>query len=1033
MSHPLSFPFRLFLLITAAVIVLQPVTVLADKAGDDFSLGVGLWRKERWTPAAETFQQFLKDYPDHPRVPLAHFYLGLCWSSLQKYERSRDHFEEFMRLNPESANAAAARYRIGECSYYLGEYDLAVQQLTDYVRMHPDHKLIEWGNLQLGESLIQLQRWTEADTLLNELLKSSSTEYITSQAQYSLALSLEKQQKSDAAVEAYQRVARLDDPRQASRALARAGTIRFRQQQYDQASTFYDRIVSRYPDSRLAPSAALNSGLALYRVRKYEDALRRFAQVPDDASERTEATLLAGMTLKRLQRIEEARKTLRSAFEAAGDTELAAESLFELARLEQTAGDSRLAADMYGDLIDRWPQDPHTPDALFNAAGLELELKDPDTAWNLLNRLRSDFPEQAAKSRVRFLTGRTLLQRNEPAEAKKALQAVVASDDADARSVSLSLYYIARMDHESRQYQSALRTVRQLRPMLKNSENQDLQGALALGAMSAIELEDFAAAADLATAYLSDDSNTAQAADALAARTVARAGAGDYAAAVQDADRLITLSPDDPQTWTAVLQSAERAWDAKQYEAALQLFQRCGSEPAPSTTRQAGVSGAAWSQFHLKQFEQAAAGFRSVFDTWPDSSVGLEGRYMAARSLQEDGRDDAAIREYISVSRDFAKLATSAETPELRQRLNNYAIDAGRTAARMLDGLERYADSNQQFAELADRLAEAGELDALLDEWAWLNLQSGNFDQADEIYRRLLKERPDSPFAGTARLSLAESDLNAGRTEEAISAFESLVGNDRVEPSEKSKALFHLADVSAGQQDWEKVLRYASQYARAYSTSDLAPRVELLHADALLATGELNKARELLELLRRGVLEGQLERESWTERIWIVLGEVALAEKDYDSVDTIVQEFAENYPESKLQFQIAYIQGRRWKNQPQPDFDKARTFFEQAIFHESGRGTRTAARSQFLIADTYLMQNDYDQASRDYLKVYLLYRYPDLQAQALYQAGGCQQKTGKPQEAIQTWESLIEEFPESPLAKDAADLLNQPAGESPRT
>lgn len=1017
----------------AVVVALQPNVLLADKAGDDFNLGVGLWRKERWTPAADSFEQFLKDYPDHPRVALAHFYLGLCRSSLQKYDQSREHFEEFLRLNPDSANAAAARYRIGECSYYLGAYDVAATQLADYVRRHPDHKLVEWGNLQLGESLIQLDRWAEAEPLLTELLKTSTNNYITSQAQYSLALSLEKQQLLDAAVDAYRRVAQLKDERQAARALARGGTIRFRQQQYDQAATLYDQIVSRFPESRLAPSAALNSGLALYRVRKYEDALRRFAQVPAESSERTEATLLAGMTLKRLDRLEEARDTLRTAFEAAGESELAAEALFELARLEQSAGDNSLAAQMYADLIDRWPQDRHAADSMYNAAGLQLELGDPDAAWQLLARLDREFPKQAAAPRARFLTGRALLQKKEPAEARKALQAVVDADDADARSVSLSLYYIARIDHDGGQFQSALQTVQRLQPMLSSDANRDLQGALALGAMSAIELEDFKTAAELASEYLNDSNNTAQAPDALAARTVARSSAGDFAAAVQDADRLIKLAPQNPQTWTAILQSAERAWDARQYEAAQELFRRCSAEPAPPSTRQAGSSGAAWSLFHLQQFKQAATEFRRTFDSWPESTVGLEARYMAARSLQEDGQLESAITDYQSVSRDFARMAPQAETPELQQRLRNYALDAGRTAARMLDTQGQHKESNQQFAELADRLADDTELDALLDEWAWLNLQSGNYDQADTIYQRLLKERPDSQFAGTARLSLAESDLNAGRTDKAVSAFETIVDSERDGHSEKAKALFHLIDINAGQQDWKRVLERADQFARLFSSHALAPRVQLLHADALLATDELNKARELLQLLRRGVLEGQLEPESWTERIWIVLGEVALAAKNYEDVDTIVQEFADNYPQSQFIFQIKYIQGRRWKNQPQPDFERARSFFEGAIFDENGRGTRTAARSQFLIADTRLMENDYDRASRDYLKVYMLYRYPDLQAQALYQAGACQQKIGKPQEAIQTWESLIEEFPESPLAKDAAELLNKPEQEESGT
>ncbi len=77
--------------------------------------------------------------------------------------------------------------------------------------------------------------------------------------------------------------------------------------------------------------------------------------------------------------------------------------------------------------------------------------------------------------------------------------------------------------------------------------------------------------------------------------------------------------------------------------------------------------------------------------------------------------------------------------------------------------------------------------------------------------------------------------------------------------------------MSAAQQDWDRVLAQADQFARAFSASSLAPRVQLLHADALLATGEPKQAQGLLELLRQGVLNGDLEPAVWTERIWIVL------------------------------------------------------------------------------------------------------------------------------------------------------------------
>lgn len=1014
---------RVPLALLIVVVALPPEVVLADKAGDDFNLGVGLWRKERWTTAVDTFEQFLQDYPDHPRAGLAKFYLGLSYSSLQKYGMSRGQFEDFLRRNPGSSNSAAARYHIGECSYYLREYEQAVAQLEVYVREHPDDKLIDWGNLQLGESLIHVKRWAEADIILTNLLMTASTDSVKGQAQYALAVSLEKQGNADAAVDAYRKLAQQDDERQAARAMARAGTIRFRHKQYDLAAAFYDEIVARFPKSRLAPSAALNAGLALYRVQKYEDAILRFNSVAQQSTEKAEATLLLGMSFVRLKRFDEARSALRTAFDAAGKTDVAADALYEMARLEQITGKLNTAVQMYENLVERWPQDSHTVDAMFNAAGLYLELNNTESAAQLLDRMKTEFPADFTNPRAMFLTGRILLQQSNPTAAREALRKVVTAEGAPPRSVALSLYYLAQIDHNSKLFGAALQMVQRLRPALKEATNFDLQGALALGAMSAIELRKFKIAEELATAYLEVGQDTDQSANARAARTVARASTGNYAAALDDAQELVASAAENPQTWTAILQSAEHGWDQEAYPWALELFRLADNEQAPSATRQSGSSGIAWCLFRQKQFKDAAEAFEETARFWPESSIGLDARYMHIRSLQQDGKTNTAVTEYGRLSADFVVRAVETDNQSVKERLLSYALDAGRTAARLLESSERHDEANRQWAVLADHFSDSEELDSILDEWALLNLNSQQYEKADEICRRLLKERPESQFAGTARLSLAESDLNAERMDKALREFQAIVEHPKYGEAEKAKALFHWIDIKTERKEWGRVTELAKQFETSHSGDSLAPRVQLLHADASLALQQSSKAREILERLRRSVLEEQLEAESWTERIWIVLGELALAAKDYTEIDTVAEEFREQFPDAKSGFQMKYLLGRRWKNQPEPVFAKAREYFEAVIYDETGRGTHTAARCQFLIADMCVMQKDYAQASQNYSKVYILYRFPELQAQALYQVGTCQRQAGDLNEAIQTWKSLLKEFPDSPLVEDTIQQL----------
>lgn len=1010
-------------LVSLVLMVASAGQAVADKAGDDFNLGVGFWRKSRWTLSAETFERFLKDYPDHVRGPLARFYLGLSYSSLRKYGPARAQFQEYVRLSPEGANLAAARYRIGECSYYLGEFEAAAGQLSEYVQSHPTDKLVGWGRLQLGEALIQLERWDDGDAALQEVLKNTTDEEISRQAHYTLALSLEKQRKVDEAVAAYRRVAQLGDTPEAVRALARAGTIRFRQEQYDRAAALYDEIVARFPRSRHTPSASLHSGRALYRSRKFDDAIRRFDQVGEESSEFVEALLFKGMALARLERLEEARSTLQRAFDSSDETDLATEILFEQSRLEQVAGQLARAAAMYADLADRWPDDVHVPDALFNAASLQLELSETQAAQRLLQRLEKEYPSEYARSRTRFLSGRLLIQLEQPEAAREALQHVLDSDDSDPRSVALSVYYIAGIDHEAQRYEAALEAVNRLIPELTRQENQDLNGVLALGAMSALELGQFAESEKLATSFLEKTQQGSQAEDARAARMVARASTGQYDAALEDADAMIEQAPENPQTWTAILQSAEHAWDQEEFQAASELFQRANNQQAPEATQRSGASGNAWSLFKLNQFTEAVEAFDQTAAAWPDSFAGYDARYMKVRSLQETGQLEEAVAGYSSIATEFMRAAAGIDDAKLRERIQAFALDSGRAAARLRADAGQLDKANQEWARVADAFTDADELDSILDEWAWLNLKNERYAQADDIYQRLLKQRPKSRFAGTARLSLAESAMIGKQTEEAMSEFRAIAEHPDYADAEKARALFHLIEINTERQSWEQVIEFAEIFGAQHSGSSLAPQVQLLYADGLLGLNRPAEAGELLQLLRRAVISGDLAPEAWTERVWVALGEAALKAKDYPRIDALSDEFQNRFPASQYGFQMSYLQGRRWTAQAEPDFAKAREFFEQVIYDEMGRGTRTAARSQFLIAETRLREGDYEQAAREYFKVSTLYRFADLQAQALFQAGGCQAKSKKTEEAHRTWKSLIEEFPESPFAAEAAKAM----------
>jgi TolA-binding protein len=108
------------------VMVLFPEMAAADKATDDFNLGLGFYRGKRWEQAEETLSQFLKEFPEHSRANLARLYHARTLSVLEKYGAAREEFQRYITAEPDSKDVADARYRLGECSYFLKDYPAAI-------------------------------------------------------------------------------------------------------------------------------------------------------------------------------------------------------------------------------------------------------------------------------------------------------------------------------------------------------------------------------------------------------------------------------------------------------------------------------------------------------------------------------------------------------------------------------------------------------------------------------------------------------------------------------------------------------------------------------------------------------------------------------------------------------------------------------------------------------------------------------------------------------------------------------------------
>lgn len=1013
------------------IVTLCPQPLMADKATDDFNLGLGFYRAKRWEQAAETLGQFVAEFPAHPRHNVARLYYARALSVLEKYELARTEFAAFIKAEPGAKDIADARYRLGECSYFLKDYSSSITQLKEFLDRHPEHNLVDWARLLLGDSYVAVKEFEQAVEILTPISTPQSNASILADARFSLGKAYEGLNRASDAIRQYQAVAADKNSAPASRALNRVASIQYAANQYKEAAASFESLTSTFPQSSLVPSAVLGAGMSWYRAGEYEKALEWLRRVPQESPRRAQAVLISALSLKELGRVDESRQVFSEALKAAGDSSFAADVLFQQAQLERTSGNKETAAQMFEDISDRWPQFGRLVDCLFNASELRLELTQREHAERLWARLKADHSEAAARPREQILLGRLLLARNDVEKSIPVLEsAVAASKEPNDRVTAVGRYYLCRAYYEGKHYEKVVEQTLLMSDLFKNEAFSEIRGALSLAAMSSLLLQDYERALTFADEFLPMATEVRQKSDVMAARAVALSHLKRYADAGKELKILIETYPDQAQTWTAVLQAAETALEQNSPDDATLFFTMASGYEKDPAVKEAGVTGVAWSQFKASRFADAEKSFAKIAEDYPSSEDIAENLFMQARSAEEQGDLERTAGAYTTVFSKLTKDQPPAAAGDEAMPPLMYAFDAGRQAARSLQKLKKIDDADSLWEKIAGQFPNAKELDRVLEEWAWMNATAERFDRSDAIHRQMMERFPDSPFAGQARLSLAESLLEAGKLDESLKEMEAIVADARYGAAEKERALFHIIEIQAASRKWMPLVASSEQFLANYAASPLAPQVRLFSGNAYVELQKPDQATKILTALRNEIVAEKIPVQDWTDRVWVVLAEAAMASKNYEQIDVLETELKQRSEKSPFAFQMMDVQGRRWKQQAPPNFEKAREYFRAVTSNNDGQGTETAARCQFLLAETLVLEMNLEDAVKEYFKVYLNYSYDELRAQALFQAATCEAKLEKTDAAVRDYKELIATFPESPLvSKSTLELRKLGASE----
>ncbi|MCP3903016.1 MAG: tetratricopeptide repeat protein [Planctomycetes bacterium] len=994
------------------------------------------------------------------------------------YDLAAVEYEKFLAGNPDHEKAAEARYALGVSLYHLGRYADAAQQLAQLQDV-PDHLYVAETATVLGQCYLRLGNHEQAAQVLDVVIQRHSEHDLFDDA---AALQAETFYLAGAhdrvAAPCRMLVERAPDSPQRERAELVWTLSDMARADYPVATTRLRAMRDRYPRGAHADQTALLLAQCLHQARDLVAAGDLFRQVSGAADERFAADArygLAAVLYEQGQPQEAAglldgllqtpgtdartwsARLLRgriwldqgmhdqaaTAFDelVAGAGRRADEAEYWRAKCEMRRGNAADAAARLGRTIQRHQASALMPEMMYDRAVALTRSDAPDEALEILDAMRKRFPKHSLAVDALQLTAVAQHDLGRWEDSAATCRTFLESKPGHALAPAVA-YLAAENAYRAESFDDAAVRYRAYLDTYPNGR-QYREATYRLG-MALYRMDRRDEAETPLMEVLAGESTAPEFRPGLLAMGDLHFQRGNWGDAQFHLDAYLAAGADQPGADDALLKVGLARHRSGDPDGALAAYQTLIDTLPDSSHRVQAMFERGQALVELDRSDEAASDFEAVVQNAPDSP-------LAMHALNHLGAIDLGRGEYANAAGRYdraAKLASggSANATALLQKgralmadrsfdpaakalmllLDEHGDDPMVTEARArlaicLARLDRHSDALSEITTLGtDRhQLDTGLAGSLAYEEAWCLRSLTRPDEAAVAYRALLALPATGDLHHYARLELAELEADAGRHAEAISLLQPIV-DGQVNPAPPNdlvtEAIYRSAVFAFAIEDYPEAATLMERYLADRPGSELAASGALVCGEALLRSGAHQRAAEWLQR----VCSEHPHSDACAPAL-LRLGECHATLQQWDESETAFAEHLKRFPDSDLWFQAQF--GLGWAQENQARYDEAAVAYRSVVARHQGP---TAARAQFQIGECLFAQGHNRDAVSEFLKVDILYAYPEWTAAALYEAASCFQALGRNSEARDHLNRVITEHPDTRWAQLATQRLEQP-------
>jgi len=980
----LKFTHRLNYLLAATVLLCCASVAHADEADDAFEVAKSHYNDKWWRKAAEGFDAFRNNYPLHANVPWAAFASGDALMKLGDHEGAEIRFAEFVKAVPDHEYTIYAEFRIAEAALLLGRSDDAYAKMKAFVAKYPDDRLGEHAYPYLGDLALEHNDPVAAHRWYQQSTRKFPTGAMLGKSRFGLGRAFEAQGMHENALRSYELIARQEDSYLRFDAEIHIANLHYSQGRYlDTIDVLQSWLDTPNAANTLQVAGLYRLGLARQKTNDWalaEKALNAAYSeaklAEDDKHELAPAiTFALAETYRRLEN-----------------------PRLETPRLEsQRLENQKLATKYYTKVYQTWPTTEWGDVSLYTLVVLAAQRQDRPGAIAQAEEFATRFPESKLKPEVERVWAQALLEEKQYALAAKKLQTIQQGNQQGAPENQGDLFSLARAKLGEGDYTGALATL----DLSTNEQFQQTPSSLALRSVALVKLKRYADAIPVLRAYTAATTTSPDNADAQIKLVTALVQTEAWNEAVVAHDNFRQQYSTHNQADATTLYLAENAYTAERRDLAKPLFERLANR-----NHIGGLSGLAWCEYEVGDFQAAAKSFTKLLTLEQDSEVAAEAAFMLAKCHEKEGRGEVARDHYLQVVQKHPN--------------SKYRSPAMLAAATWQDDLGQDDEAATLLADFIATYPNDPQADAVLYRAVWVQVDLNKSDEANRLLEKLLSEYPESNYWCDAAYRLAER-LTVSDAEAADRWLTAVLQR---QPSSEiaAHASYLRGQLAAGREDWPATAKLMQELIQQPTDAELTSQARYWLAEALYRQRKFDQAGAVLETLQSEVAE---VNEPWVAMSVLRHAQTKAHAKEWEQARKLAANIAARFPEFRQQYEVDYLIGRCWTSQASFDFDAARESYRKVLRNPVGGRTETAAMAQWMIGETYMLQKKYAEAIGAYERVDVKFAYPRWRCMALIQVGKCHEQQERWHDAALVYAKLLKEHPKSPLTKEASTRLSQ--------